>query len=163
MLRDSYTTLTIGEELARKKKKVRAGHKSSASRMITKVEEILAFGNVPDHSKLNQLSMSLKEKLEEIKVLDSEILTLVSDDDLEDGISRANSFKECIYSTLIRIEETPGTTPAPAAPPVISMTLPTAAITHGNKVRLPKLAINPFKDYSLDPILVFLSSAVHQW
>ena len=56
-------------------------------RMITRVEDMLASEDVLDHSKLNQLAMSLKEKLEEIKVLDSEILTLVDDEDLEDKIS----------------------------------------------------------------------------
>ena len=72
----------MGEELARKKR-VRAGHRSSTTRMITRVEEMLASGGSLDLSKLEQLNMSLKEKLHEIKILDSEIVTLVGDDDLD--------------------------------------------------------------------------------
>ena len=58
---------------------MRAGHKSSAMRMLTRVEEMLTLGENVDLSTLNQLCMSLKEKLEEIKVLDGKILSLVKD------------------------------------------------------------------------------------
>ena len=40
-----------------------------------------------DPSKLNQLRMSLKEKLEEIKVLDGEILSLVGDKEVDNEIA----------------------------------------------------------------------------
>ena len=83
----------MGEELARKKK-VRAGHKSSATRMVSKVEDILSSAGTTDTSKLSQLNMSLKEKLEEIKVLDGEILSLVADGDLENEIAQADLYKE---------------------------------------------------------------------
>ena len=75
---------------------------------------------------LNQLSMSLKEKLEEIKLLDAEILTLVGDDELEDEIGRADNYKERVYASLIEIEapvtsRVPArTTPAMAMPAVRS-------------------------------------------
>ena len=62
---------------------MRGGHKASATRIITRVEEMLASGEELDRPKLNQVGMSLKEKLEEVKGLDSEILTLCEDDDLE--------------------------------------------------------------------------------
>ena len=55
------------EELARKKK-VRGGHKASATRMMSRVDELMAADEDPDISKLNQLGMSLKEKLQEVKV-----------------------------------------------------------------------------------------------
>ena len=54
---------------------MRGGHKSSATKMTSRVEEMLDKENI-DHSKLNQLGMRLQEKLEEIKVLDAEILAL---------------------------------------------------------------------------------------
>ncbi len=104
----------MGEELTRKKR-VRAGHKSSATKMMTRVEEMLASGESLDLSKLNQLRMSLREKLEEIKVLDSEILSLVKDDEVDDEITQADLYKEKIYSNLILMEKATG--PAPAAAP----------------------------------------------
>ncbi len=73
----------MGEELARKKR-VRGGHKSSAKKMMSTVEELLAGDDPPDPSRLTQLGMSLKEKLEVIKTLDSEILDLVTEAELHD-------------------------------------------------------------------------------
>ena len=55
----------MADEL-RRKKRVRAGHKSSATKMITKAEELLAASGLLDLNKLDQIGMSLKEKLEEI-------------------------------------------------------------------------------------------------
>ena len=138
------------EELARKKK-VSGGHKASATRMMSRVDKLMAADEDPDISKLNQLGMSLKEKLQEVKVFDSEILALVKDDELEDEIAQADLFKERIqadlfkeriYSTLIRIEK------ATAPPPTsnTAATEPTVAVptAPGHKVRLPKLTIKPF-------------------
>lgn len=62
----------MGEELARKKR-VRAGHKDSTTKMITKVEELLSKPEAPDPLTLKQLGMKLREKLEVIKTLDREI------------------------------------------------------------------------------------------
>jgi len=125
----------MGEELVRKKR-VRAGHKASATRMMRAVDEVLTAGEDLDQARLNQLGMSLKEKLEEIKVLDNEILSLVADDELDDEISQADLYKEQVYSTLIKIEKPTAATPLTPATAV--------ALPHGNKVRLPKLTIKPF-------------------
>jgi len=81
-----------------RKKRVRAGHKASATRMMRAVDEVLTAGEDLDQARLNQLGMSLKEKLEEIKVLDNEILSLVADDELDDEISQADLYKEQVYS-----------------------------------------------------------------
>ncbi len=58
-------------ELTRKRR-VRGGHKASATRMMTRAEEMLSSGDEPQRAMLNQLSMSLKEKLGEIKLLDAD-------------------------------------------------------------------------------------------
>ncbi len=55
-------------ELTRKRR-VRGGHKASATRMMTRAEEMLSSGDEPQRAMLNQLSMG------EIKLLDAEILT----------------------------------------------------------------------------------------
>ena len=71
----------MGEELARKKG-MRGGHRSSTTRMITRAEEIMAAGDSLDLPRLSQLEVSLKEKLNEIKSLDSKIPALISDEEL---------------------------------------------------------------------------------
>ncbi len=73
----------MAEDLTRKRR-VRGGHKASATRMMTRAKEMLSSEDEPQRPMLNQLSLSLKEKLGEIKLLDAEILTLVRDDDLEE-------------------------------------------------------------------------------
>ena len=92
-----------------------------------------------DPSKLNQLGMSLKEKLKEIKVLDSEILTLVRDEELEDEIAQADLYKERIYSTLIMIEKSTAPASLPSATaaetPTIATALTSSTPAHSNKVR----------------------------
>ena len=47
-----------------RKKKVRSGHKASATHMISRVDDLIVAEGDPDISKLNQLGMSLKEKLQ---------------------------------------------------------------------------------------------------
>ena len=132
----------MSEELPRKKK-VRGGHKASATRMMSRVDDLMAADRDPDISTLNQLGMSLKEKLQEIKVFDSKILALVKDEELEEEIAQADLFKERIYSTLIQIEKASASpppltvTPAVIEPTVEAPTTP----AHGYKVRLPKLTI----------------------
>ena len=153
----------MAEELARKKK-VRGGHKASATRMMLRADELMASEGAPDVSKLNQLEMSLKEKLQEIKVFDSEILALVKDDELEDEIAQADLFKERIYSTLIRIEK--ATAPAPPPSPTPTGPEPTAAAptsTHSQKMRLPKFTIKPFsgKLTAWTPFWDSFNSAIH--
>ena len=71
--------MSTAKGLARKKRK-RAGHKASASRMIRQVEEALGK-ETTDTSKLSLLKCSLQEKLETIyRALDGEIVDLIEDD-----------------------------------------------------------------------------------
>jgi len=51
-----------------------------------------------------QCKLSLNEKLEWLRTLDEEILTLVPDDDIEMEIGQADTFKECIHQALFHIE-----------------------------------------------------------
>ena len=145
------------------KKKVRGGHKASATRMMSRVDEIMAAAGDPDIATLNQLGMSLKEKLQEIKVFDSEILAL--DEELEEEIAQADLFKERIYSTLIRIEKASAPAPPPTGTPaVIEPTVAAPTTTaHSYKVRLPKLTIKPFngKLTAWTPFWDSFNSAIH--
>ncbi len=128
---------------------------------------MLAEEGSPDLSRLSQLRMSLKDKPEEIKTLDSEILDLVGDEELEEEVGQADLYKERIFSTLISIEK--ATVPAPststsitAAPGTSSGTSP--SVPMGNKVRLPKLTIKPFngKLTAWTPFWDAFRSAIHE-
>ena len=65
----------MAEALA-KKKRVRAGHKASATMTMGKIDDILAADS-PDTS---LMKLMLQEKLETIKVLDSEIVELIDNE-----------------------------------------------------------------------------------
>lgn len=123
----------MAEDLTRKRR-VRGGLKASAMSMMTRAKEMLSSEDEPQRAMLNQ-SLSLKEKLGEIKLLDAEILTLVRDDDLEEENGQADYYKERLYPTLIEIEA-PFTSLVPART--------TSAMGYASKVRLPKLSIKPF-------------------
>ena len=148
-------------ELTRKKR-VRAGHKASATRMMTSANDLITAEGGPDVAKLSRVGMSLKEKLKDIKTLDGEVLELVKDEDLEAEITQADEFKEEIYAMLIRIED--AYAPAPTLIPrtLAPATGPTAP-GPTSKVRLPKLTIKAFsgKLTAWTPFWDSFSSAIH--
>ncbi len=98
---------TPAEGLATKKR-VRAGHKASAKRMIGQVDSELAALS-PELTRLSQLRRSLEEKLETLKLLDVEILDLVEDEEaLADEIEQADEFKSATQpSSRLRRRVTP--------------------------------------------------------
>ena len=126
-----------------KKKRIRAGHRSSATRMLTQVEESLA-ASPPDVARLSQLKLSLQEKLETLKLLDGEIVDLTEENHLADEIEQADGFKERIYAAMVRID-------SQMTVPVTSESAPSAVDTphspaapRGNRIKLPKLTLRPF-------------------
>ena len=144
----------MAEALA-KKKKIRGGHRASATRMVNAVGEMItAFEATPtselDIKRLLQLKLSLEEKLSTIKQLDGEILDLVEDEAVEGEIEQADAFKATVYAATVTIDKhcTPmaatggsaahsRTSPEPARP-TAPHSPPIA------RVKLPKLAIRPF-------------------
>ena len=105
----------MAEGLARKKR-IRAGHKTSATRMLNQIDGLLAE-EAPDVSKLSQLKLSLQEKLETLKLLDWGILELIEEDSLATEIEAADSFKEGIYASMIKINKCSAATATPTPPP----------------------------------------------
>ena len=74
--------------------------------MLTNVNELLLTlepGPTSDTSKLTQLKLSLQEKLEMLRQLDSEILDLTEEDHLVDEIEQADIFKEEIYTAITKL------------------------------------------------------------
>ena len=74
-----------------KKKRICAGHRSSATRMLTQVEESLAT-SPPNVVRLSQLKFSLQEKLETLKLQDREIVDLTEESHLADEIEQADGY-----------------------------------------------------------------------
>ena len=92
-------------EQLNRNKRLRAGHRASATRMKNKLTELLEGAEPPDTAKLAQLRMSLKEKLEVLKALDSEVLDLMEEDGLAEEIEEADTYKGDIYAVMARLEE----------------------------------------------------------
>ena len=139
--------IQMAEGLA-KKKRIRAGHRASATRTLTKVNEALT-AETSDESKLLQLKLTLEEKLGTLKLLDGEIIDLIEEDALATEIEQADDYKSDIYAALVKIDKALKLISLAAIP----TPAPTASPTHHEVppirvpepcVRLPKLSIKPF-------------------
>ena len=143
----------MAEDLA-KKKRVRAGHRASATRMANKAGELLSQDS-PDATQLAQLRLSLQEKLDVLKQLDGEVLDLVSEDHVAEEIEQSDRFKEDIYLIMVRIEHL-STTDRPAMTPAPSPALPAPAgqnpPSRRSEVKLnyPSSPSNPLMETSLN-------------
>ena len=80
---------TTTTENLQRKKAVRGGHRASVTKAIGKAEELLASGD-PNEDKLQQLKLTLTEKLEVMKNLDAEILDMVKETDIAEEIAQAD-------------------------------------------------------------------------
>ena len=138
-----------------RKKRIRAGHKASATRMLTTVNGLLTTlepGPTTDTSKLTLLKLSLQEKLETLRQYDSEILDLTEEDQLVTEIEQADIFKEEIYTAITKIDKLVGLI---SLSPRISSHVrapsdvppPTRDSTH--RAKLPKLTLKPFNGHGL--------------
>ena len=125
-------------------KRVRAGHRASTTKIIRRLEEVLAADPL-DKDKLSQLKLTLGEKLEVLKRLDAEILTMVEEGVVADEIEQSDAFKEDIYTAIVRIERT---LTLPTVPVVSMDPAPRASVAGSTSqtasyVKLPKLTIPP--------------------
>ena len=90
----------MSEGLA-KKRRIRAGHKASATKMLNEVDALLAADTTPEIAKLTQLKLVIEEKLETLKLLDAEILDLLEEEEaLVKEIEQADLYKERIYQAI---------------------------------------------------------------
>ena len=132
-------------EALAKKKRIRAGHKASATKTIRHVEEVLT-SDTPDKARLSLLRLTLKEKFDTIKALDGEIIYLIKDKTLADEIKQADAYKETIFASLVKIEELMET--SSTVPRELPGTSPTDSRSEGHgsasRVKLPKLQLRPF-------------------
>ena len=119
---------TMSEALARTKK-VRAGHRSSATRLMNQLEGEYEIEDGPTLDRLKQCKVSLNEKLDKLRELDEQILALVKDENIESEIEQADQFKERIQQAVFRVEHKisareSSTVPPPSSCSVSSTVLP---------------------------------------
>ena len=87
-----------------KKKRIRAGHKGSVTKTVHLITEVLD-SNAPDRDRLLLLRVTLKEKLDTIKTLDTEIIELIDDETgLADEIEQADTYKGTLYECVMKID-----------------------------------------------------------
>ena len=94
------------------KKRIRAGHKASTTKLLNKLDELRADSDSIDTSKLLRLKLSLEEKLGTFRTLDGEILDLTKDDFGDE----ADAYKEGIYYAMVEIEKLCAAARAPPRP-----------------------------------------------
>ena len=124
-----------------KKRRTRAGHKASATRTCGQIEGIVA-AETPDLSRLTLLRLTLREKLDVIKTLDAEIVDSIDNEaELTREIEQADTYRETLFSALVKADKLLEATPTRTPPPV--GTAPTVA-TRSNPVTFPKLQIRRF-------------------
>ena len=109
------------------KKSIRKGRIGSAVRVVNQVDEIVGEGG-PDLAKLAQLKLSLTEKLETLNRLDQEILELTEEDNISTEIEQADTFKDRIYTSLVKIDRA-----TPTAPPAGARTHPQTSPLGGDE------------------------------
>lgn len=139
----------MSAELLAKKRRIRGGHRVSASRMIQQVNETIATRGVDsaDNKRLLQLKFNLEEKLSTLKQLDEQILEMVEEEGVADEIEQADNFKERIYAAIIDIEGccSNGSPPSGSSTRAAASAAPAVPFSpHSTRVKLPKLAIRPF-------------------
>ena len=119
------------------KKRIRGGHRASATKMIRKAEELLSKAD-PDIAQLAKVRLSLQEKVSVLKQLDSEVVDLVKEEEVADEIEQADTYMEDVYDVMAKLDQLSSkkgstSTSTGLGPPSC------------DKVKLPKLTILPFK------------------
>ena len=143
-------------EALNRKKNVRDRHRSSGTRTIAQIYEVIESTTRAgsDLTRLTECKLALEEKLTTVKQLDAEILDLVQEDELESEIEQADVFAERVQRAIIDANNAIGVREVPATLPTVSgvrtsdtlhSSPPTPVVsTHSTKVKLPKLSLKKF-------------------
>ena len=173
--------------LLARKKKVRAGHKASTTRLTARAMTALEAENI-DVDQLSLIQRRITEKREVLKNLDSEMAELVPDDELEEEIQQADEFLDRIYEVLAKLdkaldpatsrigtpltatgggetpetEETPRIRDRPEGPEITRRELPGDTVP--DRMKLPKISLPHFRGNQMKWTAFWDSfeSAVHQ-
>ena len=93
----------MAEALTRKRK-VRAAHRASVTRMITQSKEMLDSGEELSAAKLKQKRQALEQKLELLLKLDAEIVEIIDEDVLDEEIGQADIVREKIELAIVDLD-----------------------------------------------------------
>ena len=85
-----------------RKRRVRAAHRGSVTRLTDKLDEILISG---DARRLRQLKQSLTDKQHVLSKLDDELIELVNDEHLEEEVEAADLIRERIGLAIISLDD----------------------------------------------------------
>ena len=124
-----------------RKRKVRTGHRVSTRKIISSVEEILETLEGQDQpsaiiiTRLRQQKLLLQEKLDTIRNLDEDILTVVSEGQIDEEICEADEFVESTQLAIMRIDA--ALTPSQLTPSSKLAIPPSLAETSKGKSKLP--------------------------
>ena len=88
-------------EALSRKKKIRAAHRASVTRMITQSKEMLGSGEA---AKLKQKKQTLQLKSELLLKLDAEIVEMVEEDGLDEEVEQADVVQERIELAIIDLD-----------------------------------------------------------
>ena len=97
---------------------------------------------------LLQLKLMLSKKHDVLNTLNAEMLNLVHDEDVAEGIDQADEFKERVYVIPVKINRVLSfvSTAAERAPVSSTPSTDASSSTRGEShVKLPKLSIQPFQ------------------
>ena len=90
------------EEGTSQKRRVRATHRGSVTRMTTQLEDVIISR---DAHKLKQLKQSLTHKLKVLVKFDDELIELVSNEQLEAEVEQADVFREWAELAIISLDD----------------------------------------------------------
>ena len=96
-------TMADQENLSRKKK-VRAAHRASATRMLAQATELMSTDGGLQPAKLKQKREALAAKAELLNKLDAEVVEAIDEDDLEEEIEAADTIRDRIELTIIELD-----------------------------------------------------------
>jgi len=153
-----------------RKRKVRAAHRGSATRIMNQVAENLGSPDGPNLPRLKQQKTSLAEKMEVLCKLDNELIEMVDEEELDHEVGQADIIREkigvCIIDidealarteSLVRVGDSGGATPrrdSAGGVPTIGP-IPVATPTDATHAPPTVATIEPF----LDPVLVSTPSS----
>ncbi len=89
-------------EIMARKKRVRAAHRGSVTKMIGRLNDALGSSDV---CRLKQLKQSLTDKLSVLSKLDDELIELVGEEQLEAEVEQADLIREDISLAVISIDD----------------------------------------------------------
>ena len=154
----------MAEEALARKKKIRAAHRSSATRLMGQAGALIEATPI-NADELALMETNLSGKLTTLEAANAEIVELTPEPQLEEEIGRADEYSENLQRSLLQIRKAlktlspsttpprdpPSTTPPRDSPPRDPPTLhPDVSAAGGgavgsSKVKLPKITLPHFK------------------